>query len=176
MKRLGSLLPNCIRFSPFFYIPTAFSNKEIPLSAIIHNILFHFIFSRHTIAETSDFCQIVYFCQIVSIAMLSAASKTHTRLSPRCCDSTNGLRQKLCFFEKHSVAFDICGRSCYNKCTKGNTADRRSIQIWLITKRTRILWPRRLLFCVVYVCYQDNRSDDSRNYQNDCLAFAQNPV
>ncbi len=90
--------------------------------------------------------------------------------------STNGIQQKLCFFEERSVAFDICGRICYNKCTKGNTADRRSIQIWLITKRTRILWSGRLLFCVIYVCYQDSRSDDSRNYQNDCLAFARNPV
>ncbi len=74
-----SLLPNCIRFSPFSHIPTAFSDKEIHLSAKIHNILFLFTFSRHTIAETPDFCQIVYFCQIVSIAMLSAVSKPHKK-------------------------------------------------------------------------------------------------
>ncbi len=58
-----------------FHIPTSFSDKEIHLSAKIHNILFLFAFFRHTIAETPDFCQIVYFCQIVSIAMLSAVSK-----------------------------------------------------------------------------------------------------
>ncbi len=64
-----SLLPNCIRFSSFSHIPTAFSVKEIHLSAKIHNILFLFTFSLYTIAETPD------FCQIVSIAMLSAVSK-----------------------------------------------------------------------------------------------------
>ncbi len=87
-----------------------------------------------------------------------------------------GFDKNFAFLRNAPLAFDICGRSCYNECTKGNTADRRSSQIWLITKRTRILWPRRLLFCVVYVCYQDSRSDDFRNYQNDCLAFARNPV
>ncbi len=74
-----SLLPNCIRFSPFSLITTAFSDKIIYLSAKIHNILFLFTFSRHTIAETPDFCQIVYFCQIVSIAMLSAVSKPYKK-------------------------------------------------------------------------------------------------
>ena len=36
------------------------------------------------LAETTDFCRKVYFCQIVSIAMLSAVSKKHARLSSRC--------------------------------------------------------------------------------------------
>ncbi len=77
--QMVSLLPNCIRFSPFSHIPTAFSDKIIYLSAKIHSILSLFTFSRHMIAETPDFCQIVYFCQIVSIAMLSAVSKSHKK-------------------------------------------------------------------------------------------------
>ncbi len=77
-----SLLPNCIRFSPFSQYSTAFSDKEILLSAKIRNILFLFTFSRHTIAETPDFCQIVYFCQIVSIATLSAVSKKQKKRGP----------------------------------------------------------------------------------------------
>ena len=34
----------------------------------------------------------------------------------------------------------------------------------------RILWPGRLLFCVVYVCYQ-NRHNDSENHQNNRQQF-----
>ena len=70
-----SLSPNRIRFSLFSSITTTFSDKEIHLSAKIHNILFLFTFFRHTIPETPDFCRKVYFCQIVSIATLTAASK-----------------------------------------------------------------------------------------------------
>ena len=54
------VLPNRIRFSPFSYISTAFSDKEIHLPTKIRNILFLFTFSRHTIPETPDFCRKVY--------------------------------------------------------------------------------------------------------------------
>jgi len=43
-------------------------------------------------------------------------------------------------------------------------------------KRNRILWLGQLLFCVVYVSYQDGRSEDFRNHQNDCLDFVLNRV
>ena len=69
------LLPNRIRFSLFSPITTTFSDRIMYLSAKNHNIPFLFIFSRHTIPETPDFCRKVYFCQIVSIATLTAVSK-----------------------------------------------------------------------------------------------------
>ena len=99
-----SLLPNCIRFSPFSHIPTAFSDKVIHLSAKIRNIQSLFTFSRHTIAETPDFCQIVYFCQIVSIAMLSAVSKTHKKRSPP-ATPVNPSTLKIPWFQAISIHF-----------------------------------------------------------------------
>ncbi len=53
----------------FFEIINHFQSKKIHLSAKIRNILFLFAFPLYTIAEIPD------FCQIVSIATLSAVSK-----------------------------------------------------------------------------------------------------
>ena len=39
-----------------------------------------------------------------------------------------GIRHKMISAER-SAAFDRCGGICYNKSTKGNTADRRSAQV-----------------------------------------------
>ena len=59
------------------------------------------------------------------------------------CDSTNrqinplplcGIRYKMISAER-SAAFDRCGGICYNKSTKGNTANRRSaLRNWFLKK------------------------------------------
>ena len=94
------------------------------------------------------------------------------------CDSTNrqisplplcGIQYRMISTER-SAAFDRCGGICYNKNTKGNTADRRSAPIKLLTKKWPYLWLGRSLFCVVYVRYQD-RNDDSKNHQNNRQQF-----
>ena len=59
----------------------------------------------HTIPETPDFCRKVYFCQNVSIATLTAVSKTHKKRGPPTTPVNPPLCPKSLDFKPFSYTF-----------------------------------------------------------------------